>query len=398
MASSKKQKSNKNLNPLDLLDIRSELSEEECITQDTVTRFVNKQVLPIIKEAFEEHFFPTDLIPEIANLGLLGSSIKGYDCAGLNSICYGLICQELERGDSGLRSFVSVQSSLVMYPIFSYGSEEQKKKWLPSLAKGESIGCFGLTEPHGGSDPTNMKTHAKKDGNDWILNGSTMWITNGSISDIAIVWAKTEDGVVRGFIVEKGMNGFSAPVMKNKWSLRASVTSELILDNVFVPEENILPNVKGMKGPLGCLTQARYGIGWGAIGAAMAVYEASLKYAKERIQFDKPIASFQLVQEKLVWMLNEITKGQLIALQTGQNKDNDTLKFQQVSLIKRNNVWVARECCKLAREIHGANGISGEYPIMRHLMNIESVYTYEGTHDMHTLILGNDITDIPSFE
>jgi glutaryl-CoA dehydrogenase len=301
VASSKKQKSNKNLNPLDLLDIRSELSEEECITQDTVTKFVNKQVLPIIKEAFEEHFFPTDLIPEIANLGLLGSSIKGYDCAGLNSICYGLICQELERGDSGLRSFVSVQSSLVMYPIFSYGSEEQKKKWLPSLAKGESIGCFGLTEPHGGSDPTNMKTHAKKDGNDWILNGSKMWITNGSIADICVVWAMTDEGV-KGFIVEKNMPGFSAQEIHNKFSLRASITAGLFFENVRIPEENLLSGITGMKGPLSCLNQARYGISWGVIGAAQACLNEALNYTNERILFNKPLSHTQKKDQQLLML------------------------------------------------------------------------------------------------
>ena len=284
-----------------------------------------------------------------------------------------------------------------MYPIFSYGSEDQKRKWLPLLASGEVIGCFGLTEPDHGSDPAGMTTRAKKVSGGYILNGAKMWITNGSIADVSVVWAKTEDKVVRGFLVEKGADGFTAPDMKNKWSLRASVTSELILQDVFVPNENILPEIEGMKGPLSCLTQARYGIGWGAIGCAMAVYEASVKYAKERTQFDKPIGSFQLVQEKLVWMLTEITKGQLLALHTGKNKDNGTLTFQQVSMAKRNNTWVARECAKLAREIHGANGITGEYPIMRHLMNMESVYTYEGTYDMHTLILGQDITGKPAF-
>jgi glutaryl-CoA dehydrogenase len=331
-------------------------------------------------------------------MGFFGINLpKEEGCGGMNNIIYGLVCQETERGDSGIRSFISVQSSLVMYPIHAFGSDSQKKKWLPLLAGGNSIGCFGLTEPDHGSDPGNMKTVAKKADGGYILNGAKMWITNGTNADIAVVWAKTEDGVVRGFLVEKGMEGFTAPEMKHKWSLRASITSELILQDVFVPEENILPGVGGLKGPLSCLSQARYGIGWGAVGCAMAVYEASVKYAKERIQFNKPIGSYQLVQEKLVWMLTEITKGQLLAFHVGKNKDEGTVTTQQISMVKRNNTWMARACAKLAREIHGANGISGEYPIMRHLMNMESVYTYEGTFDMHTLILGQDITGIPAF-
>ena len=386
------------LKGLDYLDISNHFSEEEIMVQHNTRTFVENEINPIIDQHFQDGTFPSELVPKFAEMGFLGINLPvKFGGGGMSNVTYGLVCQELERCDSGIRSFVSVQGSLVIYPIFAYGSDEQKNKWLPKLTSGEAIGCFGLTEPDFGSNPGGMQTKAVKVDGGYKINGTKMWITNGSVSDIAVVWAKTEDEVVRGFIVEKDMKGFSAPIMKNKWSLRASVTSELILDDVFVPDENLLPNVKGMKGPLGCLTQARYGIGWGSIGAAMAVYEASLKYSKERIQFDKPIASFQLVQDKLVWMLNEITKGQLIALQVGKNKDNKTLKFQQVSMIKRNNVWVARECCKLAREIHGANGVSGEYPIMRHMMNIESVYTYEGTHDMHTLILGNDITDIPSF-
>jgi len=387
------------LKGLDYLGISSHFSDEEIMVQHNTRQFVEKEIMPVIEKHYREGTFPHHLIPKFAEMGFLGINAPSeYGGGGMSNVTYGLVCQELERCDSGIRSFVSVQGSLVIYPISAYGSEEQKLKWLPKLTSGESIGCFGLTEADYGSNPAGMQTNAKKVEGGYLINGSKMWITNGSIADIAIVWAKTEDGIVRGFIVEKEMKGFSAPLMKNKWSLRASVTSELVFDNVFVPDQNLLPNVKGLKGPLGCLTQARYGIGWGTIGAAMAVYEASLKYSKERIQFDKPIASYQLVQQKLVWMLNEITKGQMIALQVGKNKDNQTLKFQQVSLIKRNNVWVARECCKLARDIHGGNGVSGEYPIMRHLMNIESVFTYEGTHDMHTLILGNDITGIPSFE
>ena len=386
------------LKGLDYLDISSNFSEDEIMIQHSVRDFVDNEVMPIIDEHFKEATFPNELIPQFSGMNLLGVNLpEEYGCGGMSHVAYGLVCQELERCDSGIRSFVSVQGSLVMYPIFAYGSEEQRQKWLPKLASGDAIGCFGLTEPDYGSNPAGMVTRAKKADGGYVLNGTKMWITNGSVADIAIVWARDENDIIRGFIVEKDFKGFSAPKMKNKWSLRASITSELILEDVFVPDENVL-NIEGLKGPLGCLTQARYGIGWGAIGAAMAMYEASLKYSKERIQFDKPIASFQLVQEKLVWMLNEITKGQLLNLKVGRNKDDKTLKFQQVSMIKRNNVWVARESCKLARDIHGANGISGEYPVMRHLMNIESVYTYEGTHDMHTLILGQDITDIPAFE
>jgi glutaryl-CoA dehydrogenase len=359
---------------------------------------VDKEIIPIIDEHFENGTFPDILTHKIANMGFFGINLPKEDGGGgMNNIIYGLVCQEIERGDSAIRSFISVQSSLVMYPIHAFGSDVQRGKWLPLLAKGDAIGSFGLTEPDSGSDPGSMKTLAKKVDGGFLINGNKMWITNGSNADISVVWAKTEDEVVRGFLIEKGMKGFSTPEMKHKWSLRASVTSELILQDVFVPEENLLPGVEGLKGPLSCLSQARYGIGWGAIGCAMAVYEASLKYAKERIQFQKPIGSFQLVQEKLVWMLTEITKGQLLAYHVGKNKDAGTITPQQISMLKRNNTWVARECAKLARELHGANGISGEYPIMRHLMNMESVYTYEGTFDMHTLILGQDITGISAF-
>ena len=311
MANSTETKKQK-LDPLDLFGIRSDLSEEECMVKDSVARFVDEKVLPIIKTSFEEHSFPSDLVSEIAALGLFGSSIKGYDCAGLNSICYGLICQELERGDSGLRSFVSVQSSLVMYPIFTYGSEEQKKKWLPSLAKGESIGCFGLTESQGGSDPTNMKTHAKKEGNDWILNGSKMWITNGSIADVCVVWAMTDEGV-RGFLVEKDMPGFDAQEIHNKFSLRASITAALFFDNVRIPNSNVLPGIVGMKGPLSCLSQARYGISWGVIGAAQACLEEALNYSKERILFNKPVSHTQTIQIRLADMSRRITTAQLLS-------------------------------------------------------------------------------------
>ena len=387
------------LNALDYLGISEYFSEEELMVQNTARSFVEKEVMPVIEEFYKKGEFPDFLIPKFAELGFFGVNIpEKYGCSGMSNIAYGLICQELERADSGIRSFASVQGSLVMYPIYAYGSEEQKMHWLPKLAKGEKIGCFGLTEPNFGSNPSGMLTKAKKVDGGYILNGSKMWITNGTIADIAIVWAKNDSGEIRGFIVEKDFEGFSAPVMHGKWSLRASVTSELVLENVFVPESHILPNVKGLKGPLGCLTQARFGIGWGAIGAAMNLYDVALEYSKDRIQFDKPIAGFQMTQDKLVWMLNEITKGQLLALHVGKNKDNGTMKHTQVSMIKRNNVEVARECAKIARGILGGNGITADYPIMRHMMNIESVYTYEGTHEMHTLILGHDITGIPAFK
>ena len=386
------------LDGLDYLDLSSHLTENENMVQQSTREFVNSEILPIIDKHFENGTFPDNLTSKIADMGFFGINLPKEDgCGGMNNIIYGLVCQEIERGDSGIRSFISVQNSLVMFPIHAFGSDGQKQKWLPLLARGESIGSFGLTEPDHGSDPGGMDTKAVKGDGGYILNGAKMWITNGSIADVSIVWAKMEDEVVRGFLVEKGMEGFTAPEMKHKWSLRASITSELIFQDVFVPEENLLPGVEGLKGPLSCLNQARYGIGWGAVGSAMAVYEASVKYAKERKQFGKPIGSFQLVQEKLVWMLTEITKGQLLAFHVGKNKDEGTVTTQQISMVKRNNTWMARECAKLSREIHGANGISGEYPIMRHLMNIESVYTYEGTFDMHTLILGENITGIPAF-
>ena len=380
---------------LDYTNISSEFVEEELMVQNTVREFVDSELMPIIEDHFRNGTFPIEMVKQFGDLGLLGINLPvECGCAGMSNLAYGLVCQELERCDSGVRSFVSVQGSLVMYPIYTFGSDEQKKKYLPRLASGELIGCFGLTEPDYGSNPSGMITHAKKTDGGYLLNGAKMWITNGSIANLAVVWAKTEDDIVRGFLVDTKSPGFSAPMMKNKWSLRASVTSELILENVFVSENQILPNVTGLKGPLSCLNQARFGIGWGTLGAAMAVYETALNYAKERIQFDRPIASFQITQEKLTWMLTEITKGQLLALQVGKNKDKGNLRHQQVSMLKRNNTWVARESAKLAREILGANGISGEYPIMRHLMNIESVYTYEGTHDMHTLIMGEDVTGI----
>ena len=386
------------LSCLDFLGISEHFSEEEIMVQKTANEFVVKEIMPIIDEHFENNTFPVEIVRKLGKVGFLGPTIpEEYGCSGMSSIAYGLICQELERADSGVRSFASVQGSLVMYPIFAYGTEEQKKYWLPKLATGEKIGCFGLTEPNFGSNPSGMITRAKKVDGGYMLNGSKMWITNGSVADIAVVWAKDDNDEVRGFLVEKDLEGFSAPEMHGKLSLRASITSELVLENVFVKESALLPNVKGLKGPLGCLNQARYGIGWGALGAAMNLYETALQYSKDRIQFGKPIASFQLIQEKLVWMFNEITKGQLLALQVGRNKDNNSLKHSQVSMLKRNNVWVARESAKLAREILGANGITDDYPIMRHMMNIESVYTYEGTHEMHTLVLGHEITGIQAF-
>jgi len=384
---------------LDYLGISEFFSDEELLVQKSCREFVDSEILPIIDEHFKNGTFPKDLIKQFGELGYLGMNLpEKYGCAGLSNIAYGLLCQELERGDSGIRSFVSVQGSLVMHPIYAYGSEEQKTKWLPRLASGELIGCFGLTEPNFGSNPGGMLTNAKETKDGYILNGSKMWITNGTIAHVAIVWAKDENGDVRGFIVDTKSDGFSAPIQKGKWSLRASITSELVLENVFVPKENLLPNVKGLKGPLGCLNQARFGIGWGALGVAMELLDVALEYSKQRVMFDRPIASFQLIQDKLVWMLNEITKAQLLALHVGRNKDNGSLKHQQVSMIKRNNVWCARECAKLAREILGANGITEDYPVMRHMMNIESVYTYEGTNEMHTLILGQDLTDLPAFK
>ena len=384
-------------NIYDYYNIDELFSEEEILVRDTVRSFSDDKVLPIIEKYFEEGKFPDELIPQIASLGLLGITIPAeYGGVGANYTCYGLAMLELERGDSAIRSFASVQNSLVMFPINAYGSEEIKKKWLPKLATGEAIGCFGLTEPDFGSNPGGMLTNAKKTDSGYLLNGSKMWITNGTVADIAVVWAKL-DGVVHGFLVEKGTKGFTAPEMKGKHSLRASVTSELIFQDCEIPDTNIL-NVKGLKGPLSCLDQARYGIAWGAIGAALAVFESSVEYSKSRIQFNKPIASFQITQEKLVWMLNEITKAQLVAYRLGRLKDAGKATTQQISLAKRNNVEIALQCARLAREIHGANGILNEYPVMRHAANLESIKTYEGTHDIHTLILGESITGIGAFK
>ncbi|GAC1555218.1 MAG: acyl-CoA dehydrogenase family protein [Ktedonobacteraceae bacterium] len=364
--------------------------------RDTVRQFVRERVLPIIGEHFEAGTFPRSLIPEVAELGLLGMHLQGYGCAGLSAVCYGLACQELEAGDSGLRSFVSVQGSLAMYPIYAFGSEEQKQRWLPGMAKGEIIGCFGLTEPDFGSDAAGMITSAHRDGDSYVLNGAKMWITNGSIADVAVVWAKTEDGV-RGFLVERGTSGFSTNDIHHKLSLRASITSELHFDECRIPATNMLPNVRGMRGPLSCLNEARFGIAWGATGAARACYEMALEYAKSRIQFKKPIASFQLVQQKLAIMATELVKGQLLALHLGRLKDEGLLHPVQISVAKRNNVREAIKTAREARTVLGANGITLEYPISRHMNNLESVFTYEGTDDIHTLIIGQAITGINAF-
>ncbi len=382
---------------VDYYNSESLLSEDEVLVRNTVRQFVEDNVLPVIEQHYEEGTFPMDLIPKMAELGLFGATLPAkYGCAEMNNVSYGLMMQELERGDSGVRSFASVQSGLVMYPIYTFGAEEQKDYWLPRLASGKAIGCFGLTEPDYGSNPGGMITRAERKGGGYVLNGAKMWITNGTIADVAVVWAKLE-GEIFGFLVEKGTKGFTAPEMKGKHSLRASVTSELVFQDCLIPDTNILPGSSGLKSPLMCLSQARYGIAWGAIGAAMACYDTALGYAKSRIQFDKPIASFQLIQEKLVHMLTEITKGQLLCLQLGRLKDQGKSNFTQISLAKRNNVYQALEIARMAREILGANGILNEYPVMRHSANLESVKTYEGTHEMHTLIVGEDITGIPAF-
>lgn len=384
------------LNPVDLYSVRSMLTDEERLVQDSVGKYVDDQVIPIIGDCFEHERFPRELVTGIAELGLLGSSIHGYGCAGLNAVSYGLICQELERGDSGLRSFVSVQSSLCMYPIYAFGSEEQKQRWLPRMAKGEVIGCFGLTEPHGGSDPANMKTHARKQGKDWVLNGAKMWITNGSIADIAVVWAQTDAGI-RGFLVEKDFKGFTTNVIKHKMSLRASVTSSLFFDNVVVPEENVLPGVVGLKGPLSCLTQARYGIAWGVTGAAQACLLQVIDYSKTRMMFGKPLAGTQAVQIRLAEMARKITTSQLLSLQLGRLKESDQMVPTQVSMAKWHNTRAAIEVARDARDILGGAGISVEYVPIRHALNLESVITYEGTETIHQLTVGRALTGINAF-
>ncbi|MBU1098903.1 MAG: acyl-CoA dehydrogenase family protein [Bacteroidetes bacterium] len=383
---------------VDYFNIEALLSEEEKMVRDSVRNFVDDQILPIIEKNYQNGTFPAELVQKLAELGVFGITLpEKYGCANMNNVAYGLAMQELERGDSGVRSFASVQSSLVMYPIFEFGSEEQKDFWLPKLAAGEKIGCFGLTEPDFGSNPGGMVTKAKKVADGYLLNGAKMWITNGTIADIAVVWAKLE-GKVRGFLVEKGTKGFSAPEMKGKHSLRASITSELILQDVVIPEENILPKTDGLKSALMCLNQARYGIAWGVVGSMMAVYDSALNYAQSRVQFSKPIAAYQMTQEKLVFILNEITKAQLLNFHLAKLKDNNEIKHYHISLAKRNNCEKALEAARIAREILGANGILDEYPIMRHSANLESVKTYEGTHEMHTLIIGEHITGFAGYD
>jgi glutaryl-CoA dehydrogenase len=385
---------------VDFLKFDTLLNDDERLVRDTARKFIEDNLIPIIEECNRAGRFPRELVKPMADLGFFGANLKGYGCAGMSNVEYGLVTQELERGDSGVRSFVSVQSALVMYPIFAFGSEEQKQAWLPAMQKGEKLGCFGLTEPDFGSNPSGMRTRARKVGKEYVLNGEKMWITSGSIADVAVIWAKVEDeeNTIRGFLVETDRPGFRAEDIHGKWSLRASVTSSLSLQDVHVPESNLLPGTGGLKSPLKCLNQARYGIAWGAVGAAMACYDCALQYSLFRKQFhDEPIASRQLVQEKLAWMISEITKAQLLALQVGRLKDKDASGPQHISMAKRNNVWMALECARMARDILGANGVADEYPIMRHMMNLESVKTYEGTHDIHTLIIGQSVTGIDAF-
>ena len=384
------------LDPLDLYGLRGTLMEEERMVQDCVRRLVEERVLPIIRECFEEHRFPRELIPELAELGLLGSSLTGYGCAGLNAICYGLICQELERGDSGIRSFVSVQSSLCMYPIHAYGSEEQKEKYLARMARGELIGCFGLTEPHGGSDPANMKTHARQRGRDWVLNGSKMWITNGSIADVAVVWAQTDEGI-RGFLIDQNTRGFTTQLIERKFSLRASVTSALFFDDVVVPEESVLPGVVGLKGPLSCLTQARYGIAWGVIGAAQDCLAQLLEYTGTRQLFGRPLSQNQAIQVRLADMARRITGAQLMALELGRMKELGRMQPVHVSLAKWNNCRMALDVARDCRDMLGGAGISAEYAPIRHMLNLESVITYEGTETIHELSVGRELTGHNAF-
>ena len=384
----------------DFLHLDASFTEDELLVRRTARDFVEDNLVPIIEECFRAERFPRELVPVMGELGFFGANLEGYGCAGMSNVEYGLVMQELERGDSGFRSFVSVQSGLVMYPIYTFGSEEQKNNWLPALASGEKLGCFGLTEPGFGSNPGGMTTTARKVGDEYILNGEKMWITSGNISDVAVIWARVdnEDGRVRGFLVETDRPGFTAYEVHGKWSLRASITSGLSLQDVHVPASSLMPGTGGLKSPLMCLNQARYGISWGAIGAAMDCYSTALQYAKFRKQFHgQPIASHQLVQEKLVWMVSEISKAQLLSLHVGRLKDAGTVGFEHISLAKRNNVWMALETARIARDILGANGITEDYPIMRHMMNLESVKTYEGTHDIHALIMGQHVTGIAAY-
>ncbi len=382
---------------MDFYDISELLTEEERMVRDSVRAFVDAKIQPIISKHYEDGTFPTELIPEFGRLGLLGANLHGYGCAGMGDVAYGLVMQELERCDSGIRSFCSVQGALVMYPIYAYGSEEQKQEWLPKLAKGEAVGCFGLTEPDFGSNPGGMITRADRTDKGFVLNGTKRWITNGNIADVAVIWAKL-DGVIRGFVVPTNTPGFTAQKIERKFSLRASVTSELILEDVEVPESALMPNVQGLKGPLGCLTNARYGISWGAIGAAEACFDCAVDYAKNRVQFSRPIAGYQLVQAKFAEMITEITKAKLVAWRLGRLKEAKQMKPAQVSLAKRNNVHMALVIARQCRDILGGNGITYEYPIGRHLMNLETVITYEGTHDIHTLVLGQAVTGIPAYD
>jgi glutaryl-CoA dehydrogenase len=385
---------------VDFIGFDAMLSENERLVRDSARKFIDKNLLPIIEECFREGRFPKELILPMGKMGFYGADIQGHGCAGMSNVEYGMMMQELERGDSGVRSFVSVQSGLVMYPIHTFGTEEQKNEWLPQMAKGEKIGCFGLTEPDFGSNPSGMRTRAKRDGTDYILNGEKLWITNGTLADVAVIWAKVqdEDDRIRGFLVDTKSPGFTAYDVHGKWSLRASITSGLSMQDVRVPASALLPGTGGLKSPLMCLNQARYGISWGAIGAAMSCYDTALQYSLERKQFhDQPIASHQLVQEKLAWMITEITKAQLLTLQVGRMKDTGTEGFQHISMAKRNNVWMAIECARMSREIMGAAGITDDYPMMRHMMNLESVKTYEGTQDIHTLIIGHSITGVPAY-
>ncbi|MGH9716254.1 MAG: acyl-CoA dehydrogenase family protein [Candidatus Acidiferrales bacterium] len=383
---------------VDFLDLDSSFSDEELLARRTARQFVDERVLPAVDKHYRDATFPMELVPQLGELGFFGANLKGYGCAEMSNVAYGLVMQELERGDSGLRSFVSVQSALVMYPIHAYGSPAQKDKWLPRLQSGAAIGCFGLTEPQFGSNPGGMLTRAVRRGNLYVLNGEKMWITSGSIADVAVVWAKCEDERVRGFLVEKGAKGFATHDVHGKLSMRASVTSGLSFNDCEIPAENLLPGIDGLRGPLSCLTQARYGIGWGGIGAAMACYDTALQYTKTRKQFaNKPIASHQLVQDKLAWMITEISKAQLLALHVGQLKDQERAQPVHISMLKMNNVWMAIEVARRARELLGANGIVDDYCVMRHMNNLESVYTYEGTHDIQRLIIGEHITGISAF-